>query len=172
MRTGEIAAIMGVSHVTIRAWIDHESLNRFFSASARGVDGMTQRSYTDADVLVLNTVRHLRAGSPTATWEEIAAYLDTGQRENEFPLTAASVGADKRTIPLQQAEQSAKAAATLAERDAALSRVAQLEGEVTRLQSLLRDEQNAHRETLERLMREIAELRYKIGALESERGKP
>ena len=180
MKTGELAAILGVSQVTVRAWVQNPVLERFFSTAARGKDGLTQRTYTESDVLVCNTIRHLRANNQHITWDEMAEYLDSGAREQEFPAHA--IGSDMRTVSVHQAETSARAAATLAERDAALARVDELSQEIERLRTeikntenqyraILESEQRAHRETTERLMREIADLNRKIGALEAQKGQ-
>lgn len=152
MRTGEAGNILGVDGRTVKNWIDHPALSRFFSITARGEHGGTHRILTDSDLVILNTVRHLRH-LEKKEWEDIAKALDDGLRESDIPQNAASI--DTRTVPLQQAEQSAKAMATLAERDAALARVQQLESQMEKLQ----DKNDA-------LMRELQEMNRQIGKLE------
>src|SRR5690606_1610950 len=112
MKTGEASSILGIDRSTLHNWINERGLRQFFSPSATGADGSAHRTLTEADVLVLNTIRAARAQN--MSWEEIAERLNSGHREQEFPLNA--ISADRRTIPLQQAEQSARAMATLAER--------------------------------------------------------
>lgn len=167
MKTGESAKLLGIDVGTVRNWIDHELMVDFFSPGARGEHGGTQRVLNESDILTLNTIRHLRASSIT-DWNDIFDYLQTGKREQEFPQNA--ISADPRTIPIPQAEQSARAMATLAERDAALqqvedlrARVQELEQEKEELRERLSKEKEEIKETL---MREIMELMLKIGRLE------
>ena len=61
MKTGEAAKILGVDRTTIINWIENRGLDRFFSPSAAGSDGATQRMLTESDLLVLNTIRARRA---------------------------------------------------------------------------------------------------------------
>lgn len=153
MKTGEAAKILGIDVATIRRWIEREEINRFFSESARSGRDSTQRILTDGDILVLNTVLALRTHKKVTDWSEIVSYLNSGQREQDFPQNA--ITADPRTVPLPQAEQSARAMATLAERDAALRRVNDLEKEL-----------RESREENKQLLREMMELSQKIGRLE------
>jgi len=186
MKTGEAAKIMGVDRSTLLDWINIRGLDRFFSTGARGTDGSMHRILNDADLLVLNTIRGCR--SQNMDWEEIEAHLETGEREQSFPQNAISV--DPRTIPLPQAEASARALATMRERDAALARVDELSGEIEELRSTvermqqekeallqrtqqekeaavqkLQSEKDAVRKTL---FREMADLYKQIGRLEGE----
>jgi DNA-binding transcriptional MerR regulator len=167
MKTGEAAKLLGTDVSTIRKWIDHPQINRFFSVSAKGEHGSSHRLLTEADILVLNSIRSLRA-LHNADWGEITTYLDSGDREQEFPSNAISV--DTRTIPMPQAQQSAKAMATLAERDAALRRVEELSERVDQLEQEkeeLRERLTHEKEEVkEQLMREIMELMLRIGRLE------
>jgi DNA-binding transcriptional MerR regulator len=168
MKTGEAAKILGVDVATIRRWIERDEIAQFFSDSARSERGSTQRILTEADVLVLNTVLTLRTREKENDWEAIAAYLDSGRREQSFPQNA--ISADPRTIPLPQAEQSARAMATMAERDAALARVDELAAEIEKMQREHKAETEAlrrdHKAQSESLLREIAELSRQIGKLE------
>lgn len=150
MKTGELADALGVSDETIRNWTNHELLSEFFSPEARGDAGISQRRFSEDDVLVATTIAHLRNREGITDWQEIANYLTTGKREQEFPANAISF--DNRTIAVTQAEQSARAAATLAERDAALKRVDELEEQIRHLQ-------DAHRQEIDRLREEAKQLR-------------
>lgn len=167
MKTGEIAKILGLDVSTVRKWIDTSNFSRFFSPSARGEHGNAHRFLTESDVLVLNTIRTLRTRDH-ADWDAIVAYLDSGQREQEFPENAISV--DIRTIPVPQAEQAARTLAMMAERDAALQKVNELNDYVKRLEQEreeLRERLTREKEQVkEQLMREIMELMLKIGRLE------
>lgn len=186
MKTGEAAKIMGIDRSTLLDWINIRGLDRFFSAGALGKDGAMHRILNDSDLLVLNTIRACR--SDNQSWDEIEAHLETGEREQSFPQNAISV--DPRTIPLPQAEASAKAMATMRERDAALERVEELTNENAQLRATI-DRLMQERETLlqrmqqekeavvqkmqgekeaaqQSLYREIAELNKQIGRLEGE----
>lgn len=163
MKTGEIAKIIGVDRKTIRNWIDDYGLQDFFSPSARGEDGQVQRTLTEADVLVLNTIRSLKANG-IHNWNAIRTHLEAGHRETEFPLNAIAV--DTRTITVEQAQQSARALATMAERDAALKRVSELEAEIEELRAANAALENEKDDIKEKLMREIMDLHRAIGKLE------
>ncbi|HEX2621949.1 MAG TPA: MerR family transcriptional regulator [Phototrophicaceae bacterium] len=163
MKTGEAAKILGVDAITVRRWIERDELKMFFSAGARGEHGAAQRLLTESDLLVLNTIRALRTNG-NMEWGGVVVYLNTGQRDQEFPQNAIAV--DPRTVPLPQAEQSARAMATLAERDAALRRVAELETRLAKAEHKT-DEQNAE---IIRLNREIGRLEGLIEAEKNRRG--
>lgn len=167
MRFGELTSTLGVGRDAIQAWMAHPELNRFFSEGALLKAGAPQRIFDESDVLVLNTIRWLRYEDNVTDWQAIAAYLDSGQRHQEFPQNA--VAKDTRTIPIPQAEQSARAAATLAERDAALAKVRELESEIERLRGELDKQRERSDNKIEALLREIAELRYQMGRMERDK---
>lgn len=85
-KSGEIASSLGLTSKTVLKWT--EMFEDFFSDSARGV-GKLQRSYTDQDRLVLNTIRVERARN--ADWEHIRARLTSGDLEQQLPPQAATV---------------------------------------------------------------------------------
>lgn len=156
MRTGEAASALGVSQSTVIKWLSRRELEPFISPAGRG-EGLPQRVLSEPDMLVLNTVQYLRSTENISEWPEIVARIEAGFRHREFPANATSVG--RRVIPEDQATQSVRAAATMAERDAALKRVTELEEEVKNLR--------AEKELIrEQLIREIIELNRKIGQLE------
>lgn len=162
MKTGELARALGYTERTLRNWIDRPELDGFFSPGAKKSGG-AHRLLTDSDVLILNTIRYLKA-SGTHDWEEITAYLKTGNREQEFPLTASDF--EHRTIPLPQAEQGARLLLVTRERDAALALVQELTGKLHDTEAALR-QSLADRDTLrEEYLREIANLQKRIGYLE------
>jgi len=164
MKTGEAAKIMGVDRSTLLDWINIRGLTRFFSASAAGNDGNMQRVLTESDLLVLNTIRACR--SKNMNWDDIEIVLDNGERERSFPQNA--ISGDPRTIPLVQAEVSAKALGTMVERDAAFARVEELTEEVRNLSVKLSESEKARYEDREKLLREIGELRHQLGRLEGQ----
>ena len=178
MKSGELAAALGVTPDTVKNWAKHPVLEKFFSEGAKGEDGSFQRTFNESDVLVISTIHHLRTGG-TTDWEEIAQRIEDGVRHQEFPQNA--IAADPRTIPIQQAEQSAKAAATVAERDAALKRVNDLELQIVTIESQHRQEieqlraetkeevdgiRREYEEKMEKLYQEVRQLLREIGRLE------
>ena len=173
MKTGEAAALLGVSINTARNWLDRQELTHLFSEGAKGTHGGAQRVLSETDVLVLNTVRHLRNVDNVTEWPDIVRQLDADYRVQEFPQNA--ISADPRVIPLPQAEQSARAAATLAQRDEALVRVNELETEIERLRDELKTERDKHREDIERLLKESnqdkQELNERVAQLQRELGR-
>jgi DNA-binding transcriptional MerR regulator len=124
MRSGELAKLLNVSDQTLINWMSRPEIRSFLSDSAIGESGNTQRIYTEGDVLVLNTVRILRAKG-IQNWDEIQKKLDDGEREQEFPQNA--IVTDNRTIPLPQAKQAAEYAVAIEQLNAALKRTSDLE---------------------------------------------
>lgn len=96
MKTGKVAQMLERDNRTITNWTDNELFKRFFTQESRGL-GLSQRDYTEADVLVLNTIR-LEREHGTA-WEDIAAMLDRGERHTELPPSALTV---QSTAPIAQ----------------------------------------------------------------------
>lgn len=168
MKSGELATLLQVTTETIRQWIINPQFEQFFSPGAKAEHGGVHRIFNQDDVLVLNTIRHLRTNGVT-DWYEIAQRLEQGERHQKFPPNA--ISGDPRTVPYEQADMGAKAAATLAERNAALLRVKELENEVTRLRGELDTERKNHMATIERLLREMSDLRHTIGRLEADKDK-
>jgi DNA-binding transcriptional MerR regulator len=158
MKTGEAAKILGLDVSTVRKWIDHSTLGPYFSESAKGKHGNAHRLLTEADVLVLNTIRMLRTGQ-NADWDTIGIHLGTGGREQEFPQNAISV--DTRMIPIPQAKQAAEYMAVKAELDITITKINEIEIENTRL----RQEKD---ELQEKRVQETGDLRQKIGRLEAQ----
>jgi DNA-binding transcriptional MerR regulator len=175
MKTGEAAKLLGVDPATVRAWINHPGLSEFFSSSAKGEHGGHHRLLMESDVLILNTVRHLRTNDD-ADWSTIAETLRSGHREQEFPQNAISI--DSRMIPIPQAEQAAKYMATVAERDAALAKVdeleqhlAQKEAEVKELRERLLQERLADQNKIGRLEMQVEMLQKQIDELRNRKNE-
>lgn len=152
MRSGELAKILGVSDQTLLNWMKEEGIQKHLSAEALGKAGNVQRIFLESDVLVMNTVRTLRARG-TTSWDEIGRVLDTDHREREFPQNA--IGSDMRTIPVPQAKQAAEYAAIILERDLALKRIDELNAELAK-----------ERAEREKVLREMNDLYRTIGRLE------
>ncbi len=164
MKTGEAAKILGVDRTTIINWIEQRGLSKYFSPSANGEHGSAHRLLTEGDLLVLNTIRRLRANN--LEWDEIANELETGNREREFPQNA--ISGDPRTIPVQQAEVSARAMATVAERDAALARMREMAAEIEDLRVVVERLQKEKETQREEHYKQIIELNRQIGRLEGQ----
>lgn len=167
MKTGEAAKILGVDAKTVRAWLEHPELQKFFSPGASGERDFPHRVLTESDLLTLNTIREYRAGARISDWDELAKLLDSGYRASDFPSHNAISG-DPRTIPMQQAEQSVRAAATMEQRDAALSRIQALETTINKLEQALSEERDRSRETEGKLLREIGDLQRELGKAQAE----
>lgn len=155
MRTGEAARRLGVDRTTIVNWIAHEALSDLFSPEARGED-RTQRVLNDDDVSLLATIHVLRTRDDITEWDMIRDYLETGKRESLPPLDGVST--TSTTVSRPYAEQSARAAATLAERDSALAEVGRLRDEL-----IAQDER--HQQKVSSLYEEIRRLEREIGRL-------
>ena len=169
MKTGEAAKLLDLASNTLKNWIENPAVTRFFSPGAKGLHGGAQRVLTESDILILNTIRHLRNINSISDWEAIAESLETGNREQEFPINAINV--DTRMIPIPHAEVSAKYMATVAERDAALDRVEGLAVELTRLRAEYEDklekERSGRRNAVDDLQQKIAQLNREMGRLEA-----
>lgn len=169
MKTGQIAKAMGVDSQTVRAWVDNPAVAGYFSKNALGVD-VTQRSFSERDYLVLNTIRHFKMHDRLSDWNEIAELIKIRMSSDnliaEVPQDAFIN--DPRTITITQAEQSAKAAATLAELRETKMMIENLSNTIDELQKekeVLRKEKD---ENTREYMQMIASLNREIGRLEGE----
>jgi DNA-binding transcriptional MerR regulator len=160
MRSGELAKLLNVSDQTLINWMSRPEIRPFLSDSAIGESGNTQRIYTESDVLVLNTVRILRAKG-IQNWDEIQKKLDDGEREQEFPQNA--IVTDNRTIPMPQARQAAEYAVAIEQLNAALKRASDLEV----LLAESKQEKAVLQEKIYTLLREIGNLEGVVKYLEN-----
>lgn len=151
MKTGKVAKIFGVDPKTIVNWTDTEVFKKFFTSEALATAGKTQRDYSEADLLVLNTIRIERAQG--TDWEDIAVRLESGHREDELPPQAMLV---ETTAPIAQY---GRILALSAERDAALAEVGRM-----------KEELGERNKTIEQLQDEIKQLNREIGRLEGRLG--
>jgi|GEM_PF-910145 len=189
MKMSKVAKMIGVDRRTIYNWVTHESLSHLFSESARN-EG--DRDLDEQDIFVVNTINHLRQ-HVTNDWEEIAEKIEDGYQITDLSIGATEVDTGK--TPLQQFTRTL---AIAQERDAALKQLeeaqkelreiedryenkldqlreqyeARLEEERKRSREDAEHERKHSRDEMERLLREIAELRYEIGKLESTSSKP
>lgn len=106
MKSGELSTLLGIDKGTLFNWLDVPELHKYLSAGALAKDGASQRTFTETDLQVLNTVRLMKAESRRRPWSEIAARLETGELIVDVPTHTAI--SDPRTVPLQLAEQSAR----------------------------------------------------------------
>jgi DNA-binding transcriptional MerR regulator len=111
MKTGKVAKAFGIDRKTASNWTDMPQFKKFFSPEALGID-RTQRDYLEPDLLVINTIRAMR--NKNKDWDEIAAFLETGERERELPASAmlvettAPIAQYGRIVELQTALESAE----------------------------------------------------------------
>jgi DNA-binding transcriptional MerR regulator len=164
MRSGELAKLLNVSDQTLINWMSRPEIRPFLSDTAAGESGNTQRIYTESDVLVLNTVRTLRAKG-IQNWDEIQNKLEEGEREQEFPQNA--IVTDNRTIPLPQAKQAAEYAIVVEQLKASQERVNALE----LLLNESKQEKTVLQEKIYTLLREIGNLEGVVKYLESKMKK-
>ena len=144
-KTGEVSASLGLTPKTVLKWT--EMFEEFFTDDARGI-GKLQRSYTDQDRLVLNTIRVERARN--ADWEHIRARLASGDYEQQLPPQAATVTGESAIAVYAQLR--------LLE--------AQLESErreVERLRTEYSERETRHREDIHAKDKRIEELSREVG---------
>jgi DNA-binding transcriptional MerR regulator len=152
MKTGEVAKLLGRDRVTLYRWMEQPELTKFFSSGALGTDGGSQRTFTEGDLLVLNTIRHLKDNSRLIEFSEIAESLDTGSRITSFPDSALTP--DNRVISVPHAEKAAEVVALQMALDDAREEIRRL-----------RDSNDTKDKELRRLEREIGKL---MGLLEAQ----
>lgn len=168
--TGQAAQRIGVNITTISNWIDRPELNKFFSTNAGRERTTSRRELSHADMDVILTINYLTNIEKIADWDKVAEYLESGQRETDYPISGRNL--DTRSITLDQAEQSAKAAATVAERDAALRQVELLKNQLTQIQGLHQEELLRQEEKYEeRLAEERERYEAKIDLLQQQINK-
>lgn len=131
MKTGQVAQALDIDPKTVLNWVDHPVLSKFFSASAHQQEGQLQREFTQDDLLVLNTIRNLRAtmSANKPDWFVIAAQLDAGRRDNVLPLAAMT--ANTGVTDMERFEQ---AIITKARLDSAMNQIDFLNRQIERLE--------------------------------------
>lgn len=97
MKSGKAARMLGIDRRTITNWTDREEFLRFFSPEARNLTTGFHRTYTESDVLVLNTIRVERDRG--TAWDDIALMLQSGERHLDLPPSALTV---ETTAPVAQ----------------------------------------------------------------------
>lgn len=169
MRTGRVASGLGVDPQTVRAWVDNPTVNYLFSDKARGIN-VTQREFSEKDYLILNTIRYFRMNDRIEDWDEIGQLVKIRVNSNELiaEVPQDAFINDPRTVTITQAEQSAKAAATLAELQEANKMIQSLSSTID---SLVQEKERLREEGREReqgYIEMIAKLNREIGRLEGE----
>ena len=161
MKAGELARALGVSSETIRNWTKNPLMRDLLSPESQGI-GVPQRIFSETDVHILNTVNRLRSVEGVSSWQEIYDRIEAGERFSEFPQNA--IADDPRTIPIPIAEESAKAAATLAQ-------LKEYQLQVVALNDIITNMKIEHKEELDRRDDEIRGLNQRIADLNREMGK-
>lgn len=86
MKTGKVADMLGVDQKTILNWTDRTDFEKFFSADARGKGRTMGRSFSEAEIVILNTIRVER--QKNTDWADIARLMDDGVRDTNLPVNA------------------------------------------------------------------------------------
>lgn len=137
MKTGKVAKLFGIDPKTVATWV--EEFAEFFSSTAQG-EGVTQRSFSPEDLIVLNTIKGERTARVEA--ETIRAKLAAGYRDTTLPPQAPQMDRDNALAVYGQLKVLQ----------------AQLEDERNEKQ-LLREELKQERETNARLNQEVGKWR-------------
>ena len=149
-KISSVAKQLMIDPDTVKNWIARDELKDFFSAAARGDDRKLQRRLEESDLIVLNTVRVLRAQN--MEWDEIADRIRAGTLNRELPFERAiDLGATTR----MQIERSL---VTVQERDNALAQVGSLENEIRDLKAALEREKAASEQKIRELELKLHEL--------------
>lgn len=158
MKTGDLAKLFGVSQTTVTRWISEFST--YLTPAAQKI-GVSQRSYTEDDILVLATIAKLSIEENLGL-REIEERLKSGFRV-EHPGVA-NFGVDHRVVPAQVVEQIVDAT----EIRVALERITY---ERDRLLDTIRYMETSNREQLSRKDEEIKNLREQLALLQRELGR-
>lgn len=150
MKTGKVAQIFNRDPKTILNWT--QEVTEFLSDGAvlRGSGGKTQREYTEADIVVLNTVEALRRDGMN-NWDDIRAALRSGQRVTELPPGMATVGTGESSLVIYQRMVQLQAV-----HETTLEKLAEAEERINTLEQAAKEREDAYRE-------EIGALRERIG---------
>jgi len=165
MKTGKVAKAFGIDRKTVSNWTDTPQFQKFFSPEARGID-RTQRDYLEPDLLVINTIRAMR--NKNMRWDEIAAYLESGERERELPASAmlvettAPIAQYGRIIELQTALESTEEQVEVLQEEVEHLR----EALQKRVDSVREQEREKATEREQQLLNEIIKLNREMARLE------
>jgi DNA-binding transcriptional MerR regulator len=163
MKLARAAKALGINPRTLVLWIDRAELTPFFSRPAR-LPG-AQREISDDDLIVANTIRHLRAGvaNNAANWPEIAAALAAGERNKQLPAQAITVDSGMSVL-----EQHIALNTITNERNVALAQAEQYKAEVQQLRAEMAALHQERRGDIERLSQKITDAEARAAAYEAE----
>jgi DNA-binding transcriptional MerR regulator len=161
MKTGKVAKAFGIDRKTVSNWTDMPQLKKFFTAEAHSIN-RTQRDYLEPDLLVINTIRVLR--NKSMDWDEIATFLEHGERERELPPSAMLV---ETTAPIAQYGRLVELQTAL---ETAEEQIDELHEEIERLQQRVDTVRDQERQTAnereQQLLDEIIKLNRQMARLE------
>ena len=153
MKRGKVAKIMGVDPKTITDWGNRPEFSPFLSPSALGMDGASQRNYTESDILVFNTIR-VERNEHNTSWSDIAEILDSGERNTNIPPSALTVDT---AAPIAQ-----------------YGRIQAYEARIEWLEDQLAETHSRHEQEVNHLRNEneriLTEFREEVGTLREEIG--
>jgi DNA-binding transcriptional MerR regulator len=162
VKTGDLAKLFGVSQTTITRWIDEFS--DFMTDRAQKI-GVSQRAYTEADILALATVAKLSV-EDGLRFPQIKERMQAGERV-EHPGVA-NFGVDHRVVPAQAVENLVDASVlrneleqVKIERDRLIELVSKFEDKI----EAVRAEKDGK---IEEFQSRIAELQHRLGMAEGE----
>jgi DNA-binding transcriptional MerR regulator len=89
MKTGKVADMLGVDQKTILNWTDRPEFSEFFSPEAKGLGRSMGRDFTEAEIVVLNTIHTER--QKNTDWTDIGRLLGEGVRDTNLPPSALTV---------------------------------------------------------------------------------
>jgi DNA-binding transcriptional MerR regulator len=162
MRPSEASALLHIPASTLRNW---STEYRDFLSPMGGSNAGRWRSFTDTDLKVLNHINTLKRTGFTA--EEVYKNLQQLQAEEWLNLpalpNAQPTANNVPVVPTAAAE-----AALSSERRALLHEIQSLQQRVETLEKQLADEQVGRRTDLAASLREVAELRERIGEMNAE----
>ena len=163
MGPGDAAKLLNVDRSTITRWTAHE-FKRYMTPGAQGGTGK-QRVMTDRDLRVLHLIKILKDTNTPS--EEIHATLQQMERvEWEGLPDMPAAPHNMATVPV--VPTAAADAALSAERKSLLREITFLQDRIEQLEETLADERSKTIGKQEELLRELADLRQRIGEQEIE----
>jgi hypothetical protein len=122
MKTTQVARRLGISPSTIYKYTTEKLYAQFFSDEATRKSGRQQSEFYEEDVVLIWTIFRLRKKMSA---EEVAAELHAGYRVKDFPTDGS----------IDKVVDNIKALGIVTQRDAALTRIDELQDELERLQT-------------------------------------
>jgi len=144
-KPGDIHNRLGIDPKTLLTWVDR--FPEFFSEGARGAPGTLSRIYSDADLLVVNTILKLRGEKQE--FEKIRAQLQSGYREKELPISFYEMDGERAVTVFSDLKQLE-------------ARYEDAQAEIERLRKELDNVRDAKTQEIIELNRKIAVLEFQI----------